>query len=613
MATCKHHPTTGRFFIEYEQLFRKGCCKANKNSMIGEGERFTDPVNNQTLFCNHGEVYKLVKVDETSNGDDIYVADIEVTNEPPSRKPPPVENEEHEDHDRPDPNGPTMVVDTVPHDPLMEQLPLDNGIQHVDPSMPEPNAEIKGQQKPEPTDSLMEQLPFGIQSVEPSTENKVAQPQSEPIDPLMEQPSFPDTFGQSVAEPNPGFAPVPIDPSSMTKPWPMSPTSDVKSPTFLGLPSTPNEAPKSQCSCDESLLPLRNIGGQLKAIYASIMPQSIKQVHFALHRNDRSHKILASILVAQMKKLFEGREFATYVSLYEYKADGSATTYYQWNDQCPQTACEFANIVYNYQQLEAYEGRQAQNSGFTNGLNLAVETAHEIIGKSFQQCPQDFPKDHGSLQILVFLGPDIDVHVVQSKNQWFEHLQAGGYLTFITSGHETYAQATALRNNLTQIYPQLEHQISTIFMPLLRIKGGMQCLPNCICENQSIQTPKYYNSHCSKFTSKVSKSDQVTNFILGTKIGRKSLEAPAQIEIDADCNENQQSRLLVVQEPVPAPVSSKFDTPQLRSLLRDFNQMVDNGQRHASHRNEVPDLKTCLEKYGSSVHAVFQCIHLLTA
>lgn len=91
----------------------------------------------------------------------------------------------------------------------------------------------------------------------------------------------------------------------------------------------------------------------------------------------------------------------------------------------------------------------------------------------------------------------------------------------------------------------------------------------------------------------------------------------AQVQIETDCNDDQKeaphSRLLVIEEPVPSPIPTNFDTPQLRSLLRDFNQMVDNGQRHASHKNQVPDLKTCLQQYGSSIQAVFQCIHLLTA
>lgn len=183
MATCKHHPSTGRFFIEYEQLFRNGCCKANRNSMIGEGERFTNPDNNQTLFCHNGELFKLVKIEETHDGNGIYIPAEEAK---------------------------------IPHVPVS-------------------------------------------------------------FDPSMTKPFFPPEIPE----------PDEVTPDDFT---------EILNPTVL-FPSIP---PK-QCSCSESLMPLRNIGGQLEAIYSTIMPQSIKQVHFSLDRNDRSHKIMATVLMAQLQ------------------------------------------------------------------------------------------------------------------------------------------------------------------------------------------------------------------------------------------------------------------------------------------------------------------------
>lgn len=200
----------------------------------------------------------------------------------------------------------------------------------------------------------------------------------------------------------------------------------------------------------------------------------------------------------------ENREFAAYVSLHEHKEDGSATTFYKWNDQCPIDSCAFASSVFSYQEFEVYESQQQQRSpqkGFKNGLNLIVETAYDLIGKSLKQCPKSTDlMQPNSLQIIVFLGHDLDFDLPfgESKNHWLEHLEAGGFLTFIGSVHETYTQATELRNSLTQLYPAWENQIFTIFMPLLRIKGGMQCLPKCMCENQAIEQPEHYNRLCSK-------------------------------------------------------------------------------------------------------------------
>ena len=219
-----------------------------------------------------------------------------------------------------------------------------------------------------------------------------------------------------------------------------------------------------------------------------INQESFKKVHFVLMSNSEIHKKTAAMLASQLATPME--QNLNYFLVYYSFTNNQAKSYLNWNQQCLESSCQFANAVRTSTDQDKKERLFEKptfmdENGFANGADLAITTTLQGMQKL---CPT-FEINH-SEHYFVFLTPTQDVKLEFPYEIVEKHLSLGCKLILLTFNENHFQAALQLASQ------NKNGQIMAFLVDLKQFDEFSTCMENCSCSDElNVSNP---NDNCGK-------------------------------------------------------------------------------------------------------------------